>query len=714
MGTTFTVTENAADQNGYETTAALNGTVEADKVVEGTISATEAMTASYTNTRETTTYSASKVWKSGTQTVTWPEDVESVDFTLYKTLNGVKSIVTAADLTDNGIDAAGFTNPATLTGDPVTAAWNDLPAKYLVSGTWYEAEYSAEETKVTYTDASGKATLETAEAIKAAYAPTTEGTNIENNIPKIPAEVTKTWGDGQQPPEGAVIKVRLTATANDTEIDETDLKALTGLTDLEVTLDGDLTTAGDTETAWYYQWTELPKYDNAGHLISYGVTETQYTIGGVDYTDELPGSVSGGDNALVVTNDIPTVDKRAKKSWGQNKLPEDTSVTLKITATVSGSEDDIFDTLGLSVDQEQVLDGSESTAWEATWPDLPMYDVDGRTITYTIEETEYTVDGKTCEGVSIDEVIAENYDASFTNPLPTTEVTVNKTWDGADTWRNEDISVLMTLMSNGGIAEDLPSYIPTDEPGATAVEQTATVELTAAERSRTWHDLPMYDSDGELITYTVVETGVKYGDHELTNVFAVTGEGEPDDEGEVTIDNANETEIEVTKVWKLNDRDRTDKESITFEVYRKVGEAEPVKLDKVYASVDEADPSETEGSEVTVQYEDGAWQIVKISGLPRYELVIDSDAGTAAYVPVSYFVEETGADERTHVTYEAAQPDDEPTTETGSATETGPDTTDNEKADPEEAAVNSGRITICNRDYEVAVNVLKVRSPASA
>jgi len=271
-GTTFVVQEISADADGYETTVASEGgTVNADKTVTGAIGSDTVITASYVNAKETIVVTATKAWKSGTQTVAWPEDVRSVEFTLYKTVNETTTEVSATDV-------PGIANPATVDSatTDLRASWINLPTRYLVNGTWYDANYSVEETKVTYTDGTE---LTDPAVIAAAFSPKAENGIHTNNIPRVDVDVTKRWTKPGTPPTGTEVTVTLSATAGAAYVLPEGIKA-------EIKLNGDTSKADDTETAWYYHWTDLPKYDGAGHPVTYTVAETAVTYEGVTYSAE--------------------------------------------------------------------------------------------------------------------------------------------------------------------------------------------------------------------------------------------------------------------------------------------------------------------------------------------------------------------------------------------------------------------------------------------
>ena len=305
-GTTFTVEEISADADGYETTVTSNGgTVNADKTVTGAIGSGTVVTASYVNAKNTTTRSATKAWKSGAQTIVWPEDVESVEFTLYKTVNEQTTVVDTTDVT-------GIVNPAEVTANTAnkTVYWANLPTRYLVSGTWYDATYTVEETKVVYTDGTE---LTTSEAISAAFSPTAKSGTYTNNIPKVNVDVTKRWTNPSTPPTGTEVTVVLSAAADGSPYTLTAVAT-------EQTI-----SATTTPTAWYYQWTDLPKYDDAGHLITYTVAETAVEYGDVTYNSE-------SDIALEEMFQITTVQPTDGHATITNQLKQTQITVLKESA----------------------------------------------------------------------------------------------------------------------------------------------------------------------------------------------------------------------------------------------------------------------------------------------------------------------------------------------------------------------------------------------
>ena len=267
----------------------------------------------------------------------------------------------------------------------------------------------------------------------------------------------------------------------------------------------------------------------------------EYTV---SYDDEPAKLISRGNansQTANIYNDKETLNKTALKRWvGNATPPADATVKLKITATVNGA--DVFSSLtGVTGAQEQTL--PNGTSWEASWSNLPKY-YQGVEIAYTVEETEYKINGVPQTVAQPDATAAEGYDFSFTNTLPTTNVTVTKTWSGSSTWPDNKLSVEMTLKENGADAQNLPYY--------NGEAQTATVALTSTESTKTWHDLPVYDASGAVITYTVEETGIKY-DGNPVDLAQYTVTGGSLTNGTATIDNTPVTiGLTVNKQWLQN------------------------------------------------------------------------------------------------------------------------------------------------------------------
>ena len=475
-GTAFTVSETVADQNGYETTpTAEGGTVNtADKTVSGAISATAAVTVDYVNKKETTGVEATKAWKTGTQTVDWPEDVQSVEFTLYaKVGDGDAKPISDESISDYFTDI-----PAAKTVDKTTqnrkAAWNGLPKRVLVSpavaadpatnteatpAVWADVTYSVVETGVTYTAESGKDPLITAKAVQAAFAPSTwseANPTITNEIPRISVSVTKSWTPSW-PEEVASVTVGLyrMSGAMIEPVAVTDANSVAVTRTLEKPA-----TATDPVTGIFEN---LPKYDENGNLITYSVQETAVTLtngavlhgaetqsGGIMIGDAYAApQVSGpadanedGNPEFTVANEKEFTELSAKKVWNTDGTHPD-EVTFKIYqigsyATGEQETDRVVYSEGWYNDgQTYTINGTEPTKVTG----LPLKDVvmDGgiaRVVTYEYHVQELPVAGyyASYSTAGTTQIITNT---PVEEPTHETDLDVEKVWEDL-TPRDED------------------------------------------------------------------------------------------------------------------------------------------------------------------------------------------------------------------------------------------------------------------------------------
>ena len=333
-GTAFTVNETSKDADGYETTvSSTGGTVDdSDKTVTGSIGTTAAVTASYINTRNTTTVEASKEWKAGEQVVNWPEDVDKVEFTLYKTVNEQTSAVSSTDV-------ANITNPVEINSstEGKKAVWSNLPTRYLVEGTWYDAAYTVKETKIVYNEKSGKAeadrvvTVDIAATENAEQVQGTHQFTVTNELETTSIHVTKEWKNkegqvldgttGKEIPAGAKVTFTLYVGENPVTVTKEE-GGQTVTSNRAVELSGTDATSGGTvtpdaddyEANWVAYFTKLPKYDANGTIITYTVRETGtwtgYTVEG-ENTASNEGKITNKEKA--VTLDILKVEKDVEK-----------------------------------------------------------------------------------------------------------------------------------------------------------------------------------------------------------------------------------------------------------------------------------------------------------------------------------------------------------------------------------------------------------------
>lgn len=231
------------------------------------------------------------------------------------------------------------------------------------------------------------------------------------------------------------------------------------------------------ETEWTYSFEELDQYDEQGVVYTYTVEEQ--TVQGYETT------IEGYD----VTNlRVGTVDVSGTKTWlDDNSTERPESITVNLLQN------------GEVIDSQVV---TVETEWTYEFSELPEFDEVGKAYEYTV--TEEAVEGyqTTIDGFDI-----TNLRIGFT------EVSGTKTWlDDNSEERPESITV--NLLQNG--------------------EVYATQIVTAeSDWTFTFAELPEYDLEGVVYTYTVEEEAVEgyqtsITDFDITNlrvgVTSVEGE----------------------------------------------------------------------------------------------------------------------------------------------------------------------------------------------
>ncbi len=310
-----------------------------------------------------------------------------------------------------------------------------------------------------------------------------DGGTITNTQNKVEISAKKAWSPSA--PAGASVVFKLYKNGDPTE--------------QTVTLDGTVDENGESE-AWTATFTDLPEYDGETKNV-YTVKETTGRIG---YTASPEDPVADGGT---ITNTQDTVDISAKKAWSPS-APAGASVVFKLYKNGDPTEQTV--TLDGEVDEN-----GESTAWTATFSDLPEYDGETKNV-YTVKETT----GRIGYTASPEDPVADG--GTITNTQNKVNISATKAWSPS---APAGASVVFKLYKNGD-----------------ATEQTVTLDGEVDENGEstawtaTFSDLPEYDGEAKIV-YTVAET---------TGVTGYTASTlNPVADGE-TITNT-ETEISVSK-----------------------------------------------------------------------------------------------------------------------------------------------------------------------
>jgi len=239
--------------------------------------------------------------------------------------------------------------------------------------------------------------------------------------------------------------------------------------------------------SWKHTFKDLPKYDDNGKEITYTVKEV--AIEG--YESKIEGNAKDG---FVITNkNLAKTEIPVEKKWLGKAVNE---IEVKLLAN------------GQEVQSAKL---NEANSWKHTFKDLPVYDDNGKEITYTVKEVAIEGYESKIEGNAKDGFVITNKN------LAKTEVPVEKKWIGKAV--NE---IEVKLLADG--------------------KEVQTAKLNEANSwKHTFKDLPVYDDNGKEITYTVKETKVEGYESKI--------EGNAKDGFIITNKNLAKTEVPVEKKW---------------------------------------------------------------------------------------------------------------------------------------------------------------------
>ena len=325
-------------------------------------------------------------------------------------------------------------------------------------------------------------------------------------------------------------------------------------------------------------------WDNLDSAKQYQVIETK--IGGTAVSASAYSVTGTGvqDNPFVITNPIEPVTIRAKKNWPEGQtVPDGISVTLTISATVPGAEENTTAAPdGVTITPASVtLDGNtegdtyETTAWEYSWANLPKYDNNGKLITYSVTETAVTYNNTAIRDVYTisGEGTGTNGLVNINNTPKTVDLTVNKEWfqnnvqlTGESFLPDATITVKVEKSEDNGT-----TWTDAVDP-ATSTPITGVTLGRADNWSKTWNALPAYTITGTAIQYRVTETAAKVNTTDSLDFASQTAVAFTN--GTATLTNNLPTRnIVVEKAWSPTGWP-SDIESVTVGLYKTVNGTE--------------------------------------------------------------------------------------------------------------------------------------------
>lgn len=443
-----------------------------------------------TNTLQTTTITAQKVWNDGKD----DDDIRPASITLeLKYLKAGGNAQTEADWLP-------FAPRATVTldgskdadalfyyeSDAWTAVWKEVPVT--MPGSAVDGE-GRTRYRVTEDVDDSKYIVE--------YTATADTFTI-TNTPSVTPSVQKTWlGIAEQDQKEVTVQLQR-STAGSAQAEPVGS---------EVTLNA--------QNGWQHTFGPQPKYDADGNLYTYTVVETQ--VDGQDAAAAAQADsfgISYGSNAqnpyelyvynyklgaLYLTKDWADVDDAANR-------PDDLTLTVERTTQQNPQENDWQEVTGLSWTWTK-----NDAQWTATLDGLPMYDVaTGDPYTYRVREDEADVpQGYVAAVIEND---SENLIFHFKNTrYEEIDIPVQKYWVDHDDhfgWRG---SVTLELLANG--QSMTPARTLELKPNAA---QSLVNFFTGGDAGwdGVFKGVPKYDAQGKRIEYTIVETAKPdhYGD----------------------------------------------------------------------------------------------------------------------------------------------------------------------------------------------------------
>ena len=253
----------------------------------------------------------------------------------------------------------------------------------------------------------------------------------------------------------------------------------------------------DNHGNWTYRFDDLPKYDTEGKAYTYTIQEENVP----GYTSEI------NDYDLVNTyHNTETTEVSGMKTWNdyENKFhtrPESITVDLM----QNGKEID-----------KQVVKADNHGNWTYRFDKLPKYDAEGKAYTYTIQE----------EKVSGYTIKVNGYDLVNTyRNTETTEVSGTKTWNDNDNkFNTRPESITVKLIKND--KEIDKQVVKSDKEG---------------DWTYRFDNLPKYDTEGKVYTYTIQEENVPGYTSEINGYDLVN-----------TYRNTETTTVSGTKTWNDN------------------------------------------------------------------------------------------------------------------------------------------------------------------
>lgn len=312
---------------------------------------------------------------------------------------------------------------------------------------------------------------------------TSDGTKIQYKaIEDVPAGYTVSYGDVTDDEHNNYAQT-ITDTysyTNFTVSDASDIHpASTKITIKDNTGNSYDTCTLNASNNWTYTFTNLPALDSDNNKITY--TAEQNAL--INYKT----SSNQNGNSATFTNTSKTASFTATATFanGINAMPPD-SVTMQLQRSKDGKT---YTNYG------QPVEFNQAGGWTYHWTELPAYNASGRVqFLYRVVETVPT--GYTAAEKDVSGTVDDGFTQEIDNTYAFTKITVSDTSTGT-----RPDSTKITLRKNGS-AYDTCSLSSTNS------------------WTYVFANLPIWDSDGEEIVYTLSQSAV---DHYITSGGTLSG-----------------------------------------------------------------------------------------------------------------------------------------------------------------------------------------------
>ena len=374
------------------------------------------------------------------------------------------------------------------------------------------------------------------------YNKTSSSSSATNTIATTGLTITKNWVDNNDAeklrPESVDLVILKDAKDEQEEVARADLFAsrtiTTQLNNVVLRANGEPYTvniSGDGSVTV----SDLPSvgFDEQGDLITYQYTvrelRPEWQDGDILNVDDLLEAnekydghytVSAySEDGLTVTNTLTHMDITAVKAWKPEGLHGNyAEVTFELQSRVEGAGEWSKVTIEGQTNPVQLdgkPDGIEKTAWTVTWTELPRENNKGDKLEYRVIETLSKHFGKDEDKEEFVEII-----------YPEKAIT-GSTADKTYTVTNIPLGQI-TVTKEGGDGNGLAGVVfqITDDSGLS----TPRVGTTSDNGEVTFDKLPLYDEQGNAITYTLTESSTPDNYIQLTEPIEVsfTAETKPD------------------------------------------------------------------------------------------------------------------------------------------------------------------------------------------